>query len=52
LAEYVINNKAYSISKVSLFIANYDRKLRMRVNIRRKGKIKKITEFVERIERV
>ena len=51
-AEFVINNKAYSMTKVSLFIVNYDRKLRMGVNLRRKRKMEKVMEFVERIRKV
>ena len=30
-------------TKLSPFIANYDRKLRMGANIRRKGKVEKVT---------
>jgi len=37
---------------VSLFIANYGRELRIGVNIRRKGKVEKTTEFAERIKKV
>ena len=37
-AEFVVNNKAYSVTKVSLFIANYRKELRMRADIRRKKK--------------
>jgi len=37
---------------VSPFIANYGRELRMGANIRKKGKVEKATEFVERIKRV
>ena len=33
-------------------MANYERELRMGVNIRRKRKVKKTTEFVERIKKV
>jgi len=47
LAEFVINNKAYLTTKVSLFMANYRRKLRMEINIRRKEKVEKATEFAE-----
>ena len=39
-------------TKVSLFIANYSRKLRMEVDIRREGKIEKMMKFVERMKRV
>ena len=33
-------------------MANYGRELRMEVNIRRKEKVKKTTEFVERIKKI
>jgi len=52
LAEFAINNKAYSTTKVSLFMANYGRELRMGGDIRRKGKVEKATEFVEKLKRV
>ena len=48
----MINNKAHLATKVSLFIANYGRELRMDVDLRRKGKMEKITEFVERMRKV
>ena len=51
-AEFVINNKVHSTTKVSLFIANYGRELRMGGDIRRKGKVEKATEFVEKLKRV
>jgi len=48
-AEFVINNKAHSTTKVSPFMVNYGRKLRIEVDLRRKRKIEKAMEFVERI---
>jgi len=33
-------------------MANYGRELRMGVDIRRKGKVKKATEFTERMKKV
>ena len=51
-AEFVINNKIHSTTKVSLFMANYGREMRMRVDLRRKGKIEKATEFAERMRKV
>ena len=39
-------------TKVSLFIANYDRELRIGVNIRRKDKVEKIMKFAEKIKKV
>ena len=47
-AEFVINNKTYSTTKVSPFMANYSRKLKMGIDLRRKEKIEKATEFAER----
>jgi len=51
LAEFVINNKIYSATKVSLFIVNYGRELRMEVDIRKKEKVEKATEFAKRIKK-
>jgi len=47
-----VNNKTYLATKVSLFIANYGRELRMKADIRRKGKVEKVIEFAERIKKV
>ena len=52
LAKFVINNKIHSTTKLSLFIANYGREIRIRVNLRRKEKIEKAIEFVKRIRKV
>jgi len=52
LAEFAVNNKVYMATKVLLFIANYRRELRMGGDIRRKEKIEKAMEFVERIKQV
>jgi len=51
-AEFAVNNKVHSAMKVSLFIANYSRELKIEVNIRRKEKIEKSIEFTERIIKV
>ena len=51
-AEFVVNNKIYSAMKVSLFMANYGRELRMGADIRKKKKVEKATEFVEKMKRV
>ena len=51
-AEFAVNNKVYTATKVSLFIANYKRELRMEDDIKRKGKVEKATEFVERMKQV
>ena len=50
--EFAINNKIYLVTKVFLFIVDYERKLKVEVDIRRKEKVEKATEFVERIKRV
>ena len=51
LAEFVVNNKTYLATKVFLFIINYSRELRIDVDIRRKRKVEKAMEFVERIKK-
>ena len=52
MAEFAVNNKIYSATKISLFIVNYGKELRMEVDIRKKGKVEKVTEFVERIKKI
>ena len=47
-----MNNKIHSTTKVSPFIANYGREVRMGGDIWKKGKVEKATEFVERMKRV
>jgi len=49
--EFVVNNKVYSAIKVSLFIVNYGRELRIKADIRRKEKVEKTTEFAERMKK-
>ena len=48
----MVNNKVHTITKVLPFIANYGRGLRIGGNIRKRGKVEKITEFVKRIKKV
>ena len=50
-AEFV-NNKACLATKVSLFIANCGKKLRIEADIKRKEKVEKITEFGKRMKKV
>jgi len=50
--EFAVNNKIYSAIKVSLFMANYGRELRINADIRRKEKVEKATEFAKRIKKV
>jgi len=49
-AEFAVNNKVYSTTKMSSFIANYNRKLRIGVDIKRKLKVEKAMEFAERMK--
>ena len=51
-AEFAVNNKAHMATKVLPFRANYGRELRMRDDIKRKGKVEKAVEFVERMKQV
>ena len=51
-AEFAINNKTHSITKVSPFIANYRRELRMGVNLKRKEKMEKAMGFVEKMKKI
>ena len=47
-----MNNKTHTATKVSPFIANYKRELRMGGDIRKKGKVESATEFAERMKKV
>jgi len=51
-AEFAVNNKVHTATKMLSFIANYDRELRMGGDIRKKGKVERAAEFVERIKKV
>ena len=51
-AEFTVNNKIYTATKVLPFMANYGRELRMGGDIRKKEKVESTTEFVERIKKV
>ena len=51
-AEFAINNKIHTATKVSPFMVNYGKELRMGGDIRRKGKVESATEFVERMKKV
>ena len=52
LAEFTVNNKIYTATKVLPFIANYGRELRMGGDIRKKGKVESAMEFVEKMKKV
>ena len=47
-----MNNKVHTATKVLSFIANYRREMRMGGDIRKKGKVEKVTEFVKRMKKV
>ena len=52
LAEFAINNKTYTATKMLPFMANYGKEMRMGRDIRRKGKVESATTFVERMKKV
>ena len=52
LAEFAVNNKVHTATKILSFMANYGRKLRMRGDIRKRRKVEKVVEFVERMKKV
>ena len=51
-AEFAVNNKVHTATKVLSFIANYGKELRMGEDIRRKGKVESATEFVQRMKKM
>ena len=52
MAEFAINNKVHMATKMSPFMANYGKEVRMGGDIRRKGKVESATEFAERMKKV
>ena len=40
------------MTKVSLFMANYSRESRIRIDLRRKGKMEKMRKFAERMRKI
>ena len=52
LAEFVVNNKIHTAIKMSPFMVNYGKEMRMGGDIRRKGKVESTTEFVQRMKKV
>ena len=52
LAEFVVNNKVHMATKILPFMANYGREMRIGRDIRKRGKVEKVTEFVERMRKV
>jgi len=51
LVEFAINNKTHSTTKVSPFMKNYGRELRIVVDLRSKEKMEKVIEFVEKMRK-
>jgi len=51
-AEFAVNNKVHMATKVSPFMANYGKELRMGGDIRKKGKVESATVFVEKMKKV
>ena len=52
MAEFAVNNNVHSATKVLPFIVNYGKELRIGADIRKKEKVKKVTEFAERMRKV
>ena len=52
MAEFAVNNKAHTATKILFFMTNYGRELRMGGDIRKRGKVEKVMEFVERMKKV
>jgi len=51
-AEFAVNNKTHTATKVLPFMANYGKEMRMGGDIRKKGKVESAMEFVERMKKV
>ena len=51
-AEFAVNNKPHTATKMLPFIANYRKELRMGGDIRKKGKVESAMEFVEKMKKV
>jgi len=51
-AEFAVNNKAHTATKVLPFMANYSREMRIGGDIRKTGKVEKAGEFIERMKRI
>ena len=52
IVEFTVNNKIYLATKLSLFMVNYGRELRMEVDIRRKRKVEKAIKFAKKIKKI
>jgi len=47
MAEFAVNNKTHSTTKMFLFMANYKREMRMKADIKTKRKVEKAIKFAE-----
>ena len=52
MVEFAINNKVHMTTKISPFIANYGKELRMGGDIRKKEKVESATEFAEKMKKI
>ena len=48
----MVKSKDYAATKILLFMQNYRRELRIEADIRRKEKVEKMTEFIERTKKI
>ena len=51
-AKFVMNNKIHIATKVSPFMANYEREIKMGKDIRKREKVEKATKFIEQTKKV
>ena len=51
-AGFTVNNQTHTATKVSPFMANYGRELRIKGDIRKKRKVESATEFVVKIKKI
>jgi len=52
MVKFVVKSKAYAATKVLSFMENYRRELRIEVDIRKKEKVEKMTELIERTKKI
>jgi len=51
-AEFTYNNKVHTVTKISLFKANYGQDPKMGFKGKRKGKYKAAEKFIERMRKI
>jgi len=52
IVEFAVNNKIHLATKLSLFMVNYGRELRMEADIRKKRKVEKAIKFAKKIKKI